>query len=346
MLKKNVLKITLVFVGVILLTVAIITLAVSAGHKEDEESGEFISVNNDTSERAYAKPFTVLVLGRDSAAGLSDALMLVRADSMNKRATVLQIPRDTYAEYTENSYKKINGAATALGGAEKLCSFLSESFGIEINGYVSVDMDSLPYIVDSVGGVEIELDEPLVYNDPEQNLSINIPAGKQRLDGKTALHFLRYRSGYVRGDIGRMDAQKVFLASLGQKVRSLDAVDLARLASAILPRVETNLTLSQSLSLAKISSEIPEENIVLVTLPGDEAVAEKSGASYYSLSAPATEELLSEYFGLSKGNFDKNCVFKNERYESFIKCYENYTPYKLHTASSISKNGIIIDKHD
>ncbi len=346
MLKKNVLKITLIFVGVILLTVAIVTLAVSAGHKEDGESGKFISVNKDTSERAYAKPFTILVLGRDSAAGLSDALMLVRVESMNKRATVLQIPRDTYAEYTENSYKKINGAVSSLGGAEKLCSFLSESLGVEINGYVSVDMDSLPYIVDSVGGVEIELDEPLVYNDPEQSLSINIPAGKQKLDGKTASHFLRYRSGYVRGDIGRMDAQKVFLAALGQKVKKLDVIELAHLASVILPRIKTNVTLSQSLSLAKIVSDIPEENIVLVTLPGDEVVAEKSGASYYSLSAPAAEELLSEYFGLSEGNFDKNGVFRNEKYESFIKCYENYAPYKIHTASSISKNGIIIDKHD
>lgn len=346
MLKKNAFKITLIFVGVILLTIAIVTLAVSAGRKDDGEEGKLISVNNDTSERAYAKPFTLLVLGRDSAAGLSDALMLVRVESMNKRATVLQIPRDTYAEYTENSYKKINGAATALGGEEALCSFLSESFGIDIDGYVSIDMDALPYIVDAVGGVEIELDEPLVYNDPEQSLSINIPAGKQKLDGKTALHFLRYRSGYVRGDIGRMDAQKVFLAAMGRKVKALGAIDLARLASAILPKVETNVTLVQSLSLANIVSEISEENIVLVTLPGDEAVAEKSGASYYSLSAPATREILSAYFGASDREFDKNGVFKNEKYESFKEIYENYAPYKLYTASTISENGIIIDKHD
>lgn len=345
MLKKNVLKITLIFVGVILLSIAIITLAVSAGRVDSGEDETAISVNNDTSKTAYEKPFTILVLGRDSAAGLSDALMLVRVDQMNKRAAVLQIPRDTYAEYTENSYKKINGAATALGGADKLCSFLSESFGIEINGYVSVDMDSLPYIVDSVGGVEIELDEPLVYNDPEQSLSINIPAGKQKLDGKTALHFLRYRSGYVRGDIGRIDAQKLFLTAFGQKIKTLDTIKLASLASAVLPRIDTNVTLPQALSLAKTASEIPEENIVLVTLPGEETVAEKSRASYYSLSAPATSELLSKYFGRSDGTFDKNGIFKNEKYGSFKEIYENYAPYKVYTASSISENGIIIDKH-
>ena len=349
MLKKNALKITLIFVGVILLTIAIVTLAVSAGRKNDAENENIISTiskNNDANERAYAKPYTILVLGRDSAAGLSDALMLVRLESINKRATVLQIPRDTYAEYTENPYKKINGAVSALGGAEKLCSFLSESLGIEINGYVSVDMDSLPYIVDSVGGVEIELDEPLVYKDPEQELSINLPAGKQKLDGETALHFLRYRSGYVRGDIGRMDAQKIFLAALGSKIKSLGTIELARVASVILPRIETNVTLAQALSLAKIASAIPEENIALVTLPGDEAVAIESGASYYSLSAPATSELLSKYFGLTDETFDKNGVFRNEKYESFKEIYENYKPYKLYTASSISENGIIIDKHD
>jgi LCP family protein required for cell wall assembly len=348
MLKKNVLKITLIFVGVILLITAIVTLAVSAGRGDgnafNEKNGN--SKEASVSDIPYAKPLTVLAVGKDSAAGLSDALMLVRIEPAEQRATALQIPRDTYAEYTENSYKKINGAVSALGGTAQLCSFLSESFGIEINGYVSVDMEVLPSLVDSVGGVEIELGEPLVYNDPEQELYINIPAGKQKLDGKSALHFIRYRSGYVRGDIGRMDAQKVFLASLGKKVRSLDTIDLARLASAMLPKIETDLTLSQAISFTKIISDIPDENITFVTLPGDEAVAEKSGASYYSISAPAAEEILCTYFGLTAGGFDKKALFRNEKYESFKKCYDNYAPYKLYTAASIYEKGIIIDKHD
>ncbi len=348
MLKKNALKITLIFVGIILLITAIVTLVVSAGRGDGNTVGEKNEASKDVavSDIPYAKPLTVLAVGKDSAAGLSDAIMLVRVEPSQHRATVLQIPRDTYAEYTESSYKKINGAVSALGGTEQLCSFLSETMGIDINAYVSIDMNVLPTVVDTVGGVEIELDEPLVYNDPEQNLSINIPAGKQRLDGKSALHFIRYRSGYVRGDIGRMDAQKVFLASLGKKIRSLDAIYLARIASAILPKTETNVTLSQAISLTKIFSDIPDENITFVTLPGEEVVAEKSGASYYSVSAPATEEILCAYFGLAAGEFDKKAVFRNEKYESFKKCYENYVPYKLYTAASIYKNGIIIDKHD
>lgn len=347
MLKKNTLKITLIFIGAIILLAAIVTLAVFAG-RTDVADGEkaVVSLDATESDRAYARPYTLLISGRDSAAGLSDALMLVRVESMNKRATVLQIPRDTYAEYTENSYKKINGAAASLGGMAQLCAFLSEAFGIEINGYVSVDMEALPSLVDSVGGVDIELDEPLEYNDPEQNLSINLPAGKQKLDGKTALHFLRYRSGYVRGDIGRMDAQKIFLAALGRRVRGLDAIELALLASAMLPNIDTNVTLPQALSLVSSVSKIPDENIVLVTLSGDEVVAEQSGASYYSISAPAAKEILSAYFGLSDGEFDKKAVFRNEKYESFRKCYDNYVPYKLYTVASINENGIIIDKHD
>lgn len=346
MLKKNVLKITLVFTGIMLLAVAIVTLAVSAGRKDDKAKGSGVLISETPTESAFAAPFTILISGRDSAAGLSDALMLVRVEPAMDRATVLQIPRDTYAEYTENSYKKINGAAVALGGEAKLCSFLSEAFGIEINGYASIDMEVLPLAIDVIGGVDIELDEPFAYNDQEQKLSIELPAGKHRLDGKSALAFLRYRSGYVRGDIGRMDAQKVFLTALGRKVRELDAIELSRFACAILPRLDTSVTLSQALLLAQTVSKMPEENIVFITLPGDEVVAEKSGASYYSISAPATAEILREFFGLSDGSFDKKTLFKNERYESFVRCYDNYSPYKRYTESSISKNGIIIDKHD
>lgn len=350
MLKKNVLKITLIFVGIMLLVIAIVTLAVSAGNGDGEENAQKaeknVSADYSSTDKSYADPFTILVSGRDAAAGLTDVLMLVRTEPAKNRATVLQIPRDTYVEYTEDPYKKINGAASVLGGSAELCDFLSDALGIEINGHLSIDMSALPKAIDTIGGIEIELPEPLVYNDPEQKLSIDLPAGKQKLDGERALQFVRYRSGYVRGDIGRMDAHKMFLAALVRRARALDTVELARLAYSILPMLDTSVTLSQALTLLKTASNIPEENIVFVTLPGEEVIAEKSGASYYSISAPATKEILKEFFELDEAKFDKKAVFKNEKYENFSRCYDNYAPYRLYTASAICENGIIIDKYD
>ena len=346
MIKKNLLKTVLVFFGIAVLLTAIIAFTVIAGRRdpmgsENTDGAKEVAV----SDQPFARPFTVLVAGKDSAAGLCDVLMLVRVDAASDLVTILQIPRDTYAEYTEGTYKKINGAQTALGGTEALCGFLSDSFGIAIDGYVSVDMDVIPLAVDTLGGVEIELDTPLVYNDPAQELSINIPSGRQTLDGVSALQFIRYRSGYVRGDIGRMDAQKLFLASFARKIKGLNAFELAHLAAAMLPKLDTNISLSKALTLGKVASSVSEENIVFVTLPGEEVVAQSSGVSYYSLSAPATKEILCAYFGARAEDFDKNAVFKNERYESFCKCYENNAPYKLYTASSLCENGINIDKH-
>ncbi len=346
MLKKNLLKTVLVFFGIAILLTAIIAFTVIAVRRdgngtEKTDAAKEVAV----SDHPFARSVTILASGKDSAAGLCDVLMLVRVDASNDRVTVMQIPRDTYAEYTQGSYRKINGAQAALGGMEELCGFLSDSFGIAIDGYVSVDMEVIPAAVDALGGVEIELDEPLVYSDPAQELSINIPSGKQTLDGKSALHFIRYRSGYVRGDIGRMDAQKMFLASLARKVKGLNALELAHLAAAILPKLDTNVSLSEALTLARAVTSIPEENISFVTLPGEEVIAQSSGASYYSLSAPSVKELLCAYFGANAEDFDKKAVFKNEKYESFCKCYENYAPYELHTVSSLCENGIIIDKH-
>ena len=65
--------------------------------------------------------------------------------------------------------------------------------------------------MDNLSGIEIDLPYDMDYEDSSQNLSIHLKAGKQTLGGKEALGFLRYRSGYVTGDLGRIDAQKLFL---------------------------------------------------------------------------------------------------------------------------------------
>ena len=76
---------------------------------------------------ADGEAYHVLVLGKDDASGLTDVMMLVSVDVQNGRACLMQIPRDTYFRYTENNYRKINGAMHALGGAEALSKMLESA---------------------------------------------------------------------------------------------------------------------------------------------------------------------------------------------------------------------------
>lgn len=288
--------------------------------------------------------FNILVTGSDRTSGLTDVIMLLSLDRKNRRATVLQIPRDTYAAYTDGSYKKLNGAYGALGGSG-FCDFMSESLGVSIDRYLMLSPDAFCMAVDAVGGVEITLEKPMYYNDPAQNLYISLGAGKQTLDGKAAEQFIRYRSGYSDGDLGRIDAQKLFMCGLLAAVRkNMNPISLAKLSASLLGKTDTNISLADAAMLSDELLSVSNENITLITAPGKALVAEKSGASYYVLSSKAMSEALSKYFGGAAEGFDKKRVFLNRSYESFVKAYEEYREYKEYSAKNIYDGGIGIDK--
>ena len=308
------------------LTFAVILATVVAtlifGNREGERKQ---SDSATESFKGADKPYCILVTGEDKVSGLCDVIMLVSVDTRNERICVMQIPRDTYAEYTEGSYKKLNGAANALGGVEGLRTFLSQSLGVTIDGYLALDLASFRRIIDTIGGVEIELDQAIRYTDAEQGLFIDLPSGRQVLDGKKAEMLVRYRKGYADGDVGRLGAQKKFLASLfaslQQKVNSDNAYSLA---DALMDGLDTDIGIATAVALGLEALTTKSERLIFVTAPGEQIVAEKSGASYYVLSAASTDALLCEYFGKSEEqSFDGSLAFRHPSYEGFISIYES-----------------------
>ena len=85
--------------------------------------------------------------------------------------------------------------------------------GMPIHYYAMVDYDGVSTIVDSMGGIPMDIPFRMRYNDPYDKppLHIDIPEGQQILDGEHAVQFLRYRHGYPEGDIGRVKAQQAFM---------------------------------------------------------------------------------------------------------------------------------------
>lgn len=106
--------------------------------------------------------------------------------------------------------KKINAAYGAEGIIGTANSVSDVLYGIPINYYAVVDYDSVKTIVDGIGGVPVNVEKAMKYDDPMDKppLHINIPAGEQVLDGEHAIQYLRYRKGYREGDIGRVKAQQ------------------------------------------------------------------------------------------------------------------------------------------
>lgn len=282
------------------------------------------------------RQYNILVTGCDKVSGLYDAMMLVSVDTERERICVLQLPRDTYAEYTQESYRKLNGAARSLGGDGELCEFLEKTWGIELDGYVSLDLGGFRDIVDALGGVEIELESDMRYVDEEQGLYIDLRAGRQTLDGRQAEMLVRYRKGYADGDLGRLDVQKRFLVALFDTLKkSVSADNAMALAERIFENVDTDIALPTALAHGLYALSVPRSQLFLATLPGEALRGENSGAWYFILSAPATDRLLCEYFGKNgQTAFDTERIFCYPYDERFVSTYEGDAPVELTCAET------------
>jgi len=289
--------------------------------------GRVRSADKDVPQNATrAEAYNILLLGMDDSAGLCDVMMLLRVDFGAESVSVAQIPRDTYARFTESSYKKLNGAYASLGGADKTAEFLSGALGIDIDHYVCVGLDTLGALVDAVGGIDVDVPKNMYYNDPYQGLYIDIKAGKNHLDGETAQKFVRYRAGYADGDLGRIDAQKLFLAAFFKKLSDEYSPALAAKLALAADGVETDMAVSDIISIGARAMDFSMRNMLMLTLPGEEAIAKKSGASYYVLSHESCAEVTASYFG-RKRDFDADGSFLNEDYQSFIDIYRTRVEY-------------------
>ena len=306
-----------VFALICLLAFALLIIGLSSNNtKVVDEAGDTV----DTAGNIKEQPYTVLVLGKDKVSGLTDVMMLASFDGENSRICVVQIPRDTYAEYSEN-HKKLNTATKVLGGEKALCKFLSDSLGVKIDGYISLELEGFRRVVDAIGGVELELTSTLYYNDPEQDLYIYLPKGKQLLDGEKAEMLVRYRSSYVRGDLDRLDVQKRFLSALFSKFKSSVNISNAYdIALSLFPYVDTNIPLTAMVSWGIKALKVDDDDLVLMTLPGEDAKT-SSGGSYYVMSVAPTRKILEEYFVSEGSGIDRKKLFEHPTNKTFREIY-------------------------
>ncbi len=265
----------------------------------------------------------ILLLGLDRVASLADTVMLVTVDETAGQAHILQIPRDTYAEYTQKNYKKLNGAPAALG-TEGFLQFLSHTLGVRIDRFVKLRPQALCRIVDAIGGVDVNVPQAMYYSDPAQGLEIALEAGERRLTGAEAEQFVRFRAGYANADLGRLDAQKLFLCAFVRRCRSLGGAELLRAALGALTTVETNLGVHEVVRLCGLLRACDPDAIPMKTLAG-EAVQGRSGAWYYAVNREGAIADVRAYLlpaTYPDAAFDPDRVLDREDEPMFHRIYE------------------------
>jgi LCP family protein required for cell wall assembly len=187
----------------------------------------------------------VVLLGSDARAdevSRSDTIVVTKAGG-----GMLAVPRDTLVDIPGVRKDKIN-AAYADGGPELTAETLEGLTGLRINDYVVVNFGGVEEIVDAMGGITLEVDNPIRVGIDGRRVSI--PAGTQELNGLEALAFVRYRGGPT-ADIGRIGRQQKFLRELAQQ--STSPGNLPRLpatAAATWRNIDTNMNLLQAARFA------------------------------------------------------------------------------------------------
>ncbi len=264
-----------------------------------------------------------LVLGTDRAARLTDSIFVVALNETQKNLRILQIPRDTYAAYTERTYKKLNGACNALGETE-IKQWMSAALGVPIDYFVILDLSCFRSVVDAIGGVDLDIPQEMYYSDPAQKLEINLPSGMTHLDGKTAEEFVRFRSGYVNADLGRLDAQKLFLQAFAKKCNALSAAQMLHVTACALTKLQTDIGLPEAIRTASVLRECNTEQLPMATLAG-QAVQGESGAWYYAVNREGAIRMVNEYLMPAQPwnpeSFDSKCVFDRMENKKFHKIY-------------------------
>lgn len=295
--------------------------------------------------------YVFLAAGQDAISGLTDVLLLISFDTVSLNVNIVQIPRDTYYNYTSRAYRKINGASYALGGLDGLAQSLEQSMGIEIDYTIRFTLEAFAKMVDLIDGVPVNIPYDMDYDDPSQNLHIHLKAGGHVLDGDEAVQFVRFRSGYVQGDIGRTDAQKIFLAALARRIT--EGVSLIRLPSLIrvlIGDIQTDMSFNECLTFAQTALNVSTSNITLMTMSGSDARTRiDSGAWYYIINRAAAIETVNKYFrtadnAIDDAGFDTQRLFTNSGYSHFDEIYDA-AGYVLreYNADDINTNGIGIN---
>ena len=255
------------------------------------------------------------IFGLDSREGeldggvQSDCIMIASINNETNDVKLVSIYRDTLLQQADGTYEKANSAYNR-GGPEEAISLLNRNFDLDIQNYVSVNFNALVDVIDSLGGIELDMtQEEAFYSNGyafetaqvvgQEMKPIKEEAGIQLLDGVHAVGYARIR--YTDGnDFKRTERQRVVLQKVAEKAKKANLLTLNEIVDKVFPQISTNLTLKDMMGFA---ANIMDYNIVQTggfpyQVTTDESVREHDGSYVVPIGLRSNvEQLHRELFG-------------------------------------------------
>ena len=224
---------------------------------------------------------TILLMGLDRRTGenfisRTDTMMLVSIDPKDNDISLMSIPRDLYVDIPGYSRQRINTAFFLGGlygdegersGAELAMETIEGSIGVQIDHYVLVDFDTVMQIVDTFGGVTIDVPKEIIDNlYPDMNYGYDplyIPEGEQVMDGELTLKYMRTRHGST--DFDRSQRQQQVMVAFRDQVLASGVTGIARRIPTVYQTVKdgifTDMSLDELTSLIMTAATVDATQI-------------------------------------------------------------------------------------
>jgi len=185
---------------------------------------------------------------------------------------MLSIPRDTRVLISGRA-RKINEILPRYG-QNVLRSLLEDLLNIQISRFVEVDFQGFINVIDAVGGVEIDVEKPMHYDDNWGKVHIHFDPGKHNLDGREALNYVRFRAD-AAADLGRIKRQQQFIKVMVEKLMQPGTVvKLPQIISEAYAHVKTDFSLAELFTLVK-GFESYQVRFQNASLPGEARYIDK-----------------------------------------------------------------------
>lgn len=275
--------------------------------------------------KEYAgKEYNILVVGVDRSTedgsgedsqsndGLTDMILYLHFNNETGDVRMLQIPRNILVtdDTSVSGNYMINGVAKTQGtngnnNISALAQLIYDQFGLPVDGYISVRLEALTQMIDTFGGIQVYVPQEMDYN------GSHLDAGYQTMDGAAAEFFLRTRHIYADSDIGRLNMQRYFYAALFARLRSMNVWDIAKLLPVFVSYMETDLNVTDLVSVAVSMLNISSDHIMMCQIPV------YMGQIYYPIGSnndvvvvdrQGTADLLNTYFRENLGPMDPSAL--------------------------------------
>ena len=276
---------TAVFIGILVLIVALFYL--NTVQNGEEGSAGFISealntISGHSGERAFkgSERMNVLCLGidynRDSRGmaytkgARSDTMFVVSIDAKGQTLNVVSIPRDCYVYLGDDyGYDKIN-AAYMYGGIKLTRKVVSEFLGVPIHHYVIIKVSGAAQLVDALGGLVVDVEKNMDYDDNWGNLHIHLKAGEQLLRGDQAVGYARFRMD-AESDRGRIRRQQQVMMAVIKRLKDpMVVLRLQSIVKAVKDNIETDFSLMDMLDLTYLYKDFDRKRMKTGVIVGDD----------------------------------------------------------------------------